>query len=42
MVNLGEYMEINIGSSKNMKMVNIGKVTLREERKEIEDLIKEL
>jgi hypothetical protein len=40
MVKRNKYMEINIGYSKNMNMMNIGKGTSREERKEIEDLIK--
>jgi hypothetical protein len=39
MVKPDEYMKINIGSSKNMKMVKIGKGTSNDERKEIEDLI---
>jgi hypothetical protein len=36
-----EYEEVNIGSTENPKMINIGKGISRKERKAIEDLIRE-
>ena len=41
MVKLDEYMEFNIGSLGRLKIVKIGKGTSSEERKEIQDLIRE-
>jgi len=41
MVKPNEYMEINIGSPSNAKIVKIGKGTSSQKRKEIEDLLKE-
>jgi len=41
MVKPNEYMEINIGSLENMKIVNNGKGTSSEEMKAIEELIQE-
>jgi len=40
-MDLGEYLEINIGTSENPKMVKIGRGTSVEERKKLIDLLRE-